>query len=589
MRILGIYDDHNCGCAIIEEGRILAAVEEERLSRIKFHNGTTSDGPPKRSLQKVLELTGSGRDQIDRIALAIQPPGELLRDVLYDLFFHQRQPLWILHTLFSKSIRWDRYFLFYAYWYNWSRIVRVKRLLRTFDLDGIPVDYINHHLAHAASAYYTSGRQRALVVTLDGQGDGLSGSVYFGNEGILSPVHRVSSYQSIGLFYNFITWMLGFKPNRHEGKITGLAAYGDPDAARDVFRKLFHMEGPEFQYDLAKRIPLHAFPHRTNYPKLLSAAGGALERYSPEEIAAGVQELTEQSVRSFVGHYVRQLQKDAGGSIPVCMAGGVFANVKVNQRIAELEGVESVYIFPAMGDGGLSAGAALWSNYHHSPGEGGLMAGRRLPDVYLGPAYSESEVENSLKRSNLRFEFIRDIEDRIGELLAEGKVVARFNGRMEYGPRALGNRSILYSPEDASVNDWLNKRLKRTEFMPFAPSSLAECAGELYKCVDHNTFPAEFMTITFDCTPQMAKTCPATVHVDATARPQLVYEHNNSSYYQIIKAFQKRTGLGTIVNTSFNMHEEPIVCTPDDAIRAFKLGHLDYLAIHQFLVSSDVQ
>ena len=586
MRILGIYDDHNCGCAIVEDGRILAALEEERLSRIKFHNGTTADGPPWRSLEKVLEMTKSGRANIDRIALAIAPPGELLRYVLRDLFKAQREERWIYYSFLSKSIRWDRYFLFYPYWYNWNRLRHVKKLLRRYDLEGIPVELVDHHMAHAASAYYTAGKDRMLVITLDGQGDGLSGSVFHGRDGRLIKKAEVPSYHSIGLFYNFITWMLGFKPNRHEGKITGLAAYGDPERTKDVFSRFFRMDGPEFQYDLIRKVFQHAFPHRSNYPKILLATNGLLDAYSPEDIAAGVQVLSETCVQQFVSHHVKKAISDENDALDLCMAGGVFANVKINQRVAELPHVRSVYIFPAMGDGGLCSGAALWAYYKHMPYEAKNLPQRRLPDVYLGPEYSHKEMEESLKRASVPFEYVKNIEDRIGELLARGHVVARFNGRMEYGPRALGNRSILYQPTDPSVNDWLNKKLKRTEFMPFAPVTLEEDAKNLYKNIQLNRFPAEFMTITFECTQRMRKECPATVHVDDTARPQLASMEINESYTRILQAYQKRTGLSTIINTSFNMHEEPIVCSPDDAIRAFNLGHLEYLAIGPFLASS---
>jgi carbamoyltransferase len=237
-----------------------------------------------------------------------------------------------------------------------------------------------------------------------------------------------------------------------------------------------------------------------------------------------------------------------------------------------------------MMDAGLSVGAALWTYYRKNPEARKSLSQRRLHDVYLGPDYTEKEIEKSIRESGLRFEFVPNIEERIGSLLADGRVVARFNGRMEFGPRALGNRSILYQPTDPTVNDWLNKNLKRTEFMPFAPSTVQEECEKLYVNIRPNRFPAEYMTITFDCTPLMAKSCPATVHVDGTARPQIVYRDINPSYHRIIRAYQKRTGLSTIINTSYNMHEEPIVCTPDDAIRAFKLGHLDYLAMHRFLV-----
>lgn len=583
MRILGIFDDHNCSSAVVEDGRIIAAIEEERLSRIKFHNGNTSDGPPWRSLEKVLDISGSKADDIDRIAIAIEPPGDLMRYVLHDLFSRQKEPRWILHSMFSKSIRWDRYFLFYPYFYNRTRIARLKKLLKKYGLGNKPVDLVNHHTAHAASAYYTGGKPDALVVTLDGQGDGLAGTIFRGAGGTLENIARVPSFHSIGLFYNLITWMLGFKPMRHEGKITGLAAYGDPAKVSRAYEQFFRMEGHEFRYELAKKVLHHAYPHRSNYPKFVKAMNGLLENATREDIAAGVQDVTEQCITEFVGHFVNEELKDKK-SVDVRMAGGTFANVKVNQRVAELDGVSSVYVFPSMGDGGLSAGAALWSYYKQRPQEGSEIGNRRLKDAYLGPEFTKSDIEESLKKSKNPYKFYENIEEKIGELLAQGRVVARFNGRMEYGPRALGNRSILYQSTDPTVNDWLNHKLKRTEFMPFAPVTLYEEAASMYKNMGNNYFPAEYMTITFDCTEKMGEMCPATVHVDKTARPQLVTEEINESYYRIVKAYAKRTGIPTIINTSFNMHEEPIVCTPDDAVRAFNMGHLEYLAIGDFLV-----
>ncbi len=587
MRVLGIFDDHNCGCAIVEDGMIKAAIEEERLSRIKFHNGTTDDGLPCRSLKMVLEMTKSDPSNIDMVSVAVASPWLLLKTVLRDLLKVQRVDRWTYHSLFSKSIRWDRYFLLYPYYYNQMRIRKVKGMLRQFGLSDIPLELVDHHAAHAASAYYTFGKSDAMVVTMDGQGDGLCGSVYRGEGGVLSKMTEVSSFHSIGLFYNFITWMLGFKPNRHEGKITGLAAYGDPKVIHETYQNLFHMDGPEFRYDLAKKVFHHAYPHRSNYPKFLDATNGVFDAFSREDISAGVQELTESCMTQFISHHLESYLGSARQSTDVCLAGGVFANVKVNQRVAELPGVDSVYIFPAMGDGGLCAGSALWTYYAHCPEERSAIVSRKIRDVYLGPSYSDDAIEACLKASGLVYTFVQNIEDRIGELLAQGHVVARFSGRMEFGPRALGNRSILYQPTDPTVNDWLNKKLKRTEFMPFAPSTLGDHPEKMYRQVTPNLFPARFMTITFNCTDELSRNCPATVHVDNTARPQLVDREINDSYYHIIKSYQKRTGLSTIINTSFNMHEEPIVCSPDDAIRAFKLGHLDYLAIGSFLVASE--
>jgi carbamoyltransferase len=205
-------------------------------------------------------------------------------------------------------------------------------------------------------------------------------------------------------------------------------------------------------------------------------------------------------------------------------------------------------------------------------------------DVYFGPDYGDSEIEAALQAASVPYRRVPDIEVEMARLIADDKVVARFNGRMEYGPRALGNRSILYQAKDPVVNQWLNARLKRTEFMPFAPATLYEDRHLCYKNIEGAEFAARFMTITFDCTPWMRENCPAAVHVDGTARPQLVSSDTNPSFHRLLSEYKKLTGIPSVINTSFNMHEEPIVCSPDDAIRAFLQGNLDYLAIGDFLV-----
>jgi carbamoyltransferase len=229
-----------------------------------------------------------------------------------------------------------------------------------------------------------------------------------------------------------------------------------------------------------------------------------------------------------------------------------------------------------MGDGGCGSGVAMlasWKTGHAEP----------IHDVYLGPEYSEAEILQELRAANLECEKPENLAAVVARKIHEGKVVARFGGRMEYGPRALGNRSILYHAKDPSVNQWLNKRLGRTEFMPFAPVTLWEERDRCFVNVEGAEHAAEFMTVTFDCTPFMRKTAPAAVHVDGTARPQLIRHEKNPEYYQIVKEYAALSGIPTIINTSFNMHEEPIVCSPADAVRAFLLGHLDYLAIGPFL------
>jgi carbamoyltransferase len=266
----------------------------------------------------------------------------------------------------------------------------------------------------------------------------------------------------------------------------------------------------------------------------------------------------------------------------VVLAGGVAANVKLNQRVHEMDGVVGTFIHPAMGDDGTSVGGAL---YWQSKQEGGL-APRPLEHVYLGNGLAERDLGAAVARSGLPFEQVPDVERRVAALLADGKVVARVTGASEYGPRALGHRSILCSAADPSVNDWLNARLQRSEFMPFAPITLYEERDACYRRVAGAEHAARFMTITFDCTAEMRRASPAAVHVDGTARPQLVEREVSPGLHRLLTEYRRLTGSSSLINTSFNMHEEPIVASADDAIRTFLRGGLDYLALGDFLVSN---
>jgi carbamoyltransferase len=237
-----------------------------------------------------------------------------------------------------------------------------------------------------------------------------------------------------------------------------------------------------------------------------------------------------------------------------------------------------------MGDEGLGLGAALYAGAEH-----GTSRPFRFSNLYFGPDYTDREIEDALDRGGLRFTRLSDAElaARVASGLAAGKVVALFRGRMEFGPRALGHRSVLYQTTDATVNDWLNKRFQRTEFMPFAPVTLDEHAERCYESVGSRRYTARFMTVTCDCTPWMKQVSPAVVHLDGTARPQLITRDAEPFYYDILKRYHEQTGIPSLINTSFNMHEEPIVCTPEDAVRAFRLGHLDYLVLGSFLACAN--
>jgi carbamoyltransferase len=572
VKILGIADGLTSGAALIQNGKIVYAVNEERLIRAKMATGF-----PRESICKVLADTHTMPREIDAIAIAMVNDFFRKKAVPFDGWFVRDQaPL--KEALLSASSHITRVagakpLLQNSYYALKFQIGKARRkgiqemLRRDWDFT-CPIKFIDHHFAHACSAYFTAGLDEATVITMDGAGDNSSSHVYHVKDGKFRKLCNVDSFNSLGNYYGYITHVCGFKAHRHEGKITGLAAYGSP-----------------IYVDLLKRFIGYEDGSTVNkgqvfYWSAVKAIERALPRsFNREDLAASMQQVLEEIGCSYVQHWMK---------ITACphlaLAGGVFANVKLNQRIHQMEDVQSVFIHPGMGDEGLAVGAAFALSSALVKDFGQKVISCKLDDVYFGPSFSDREIEGAITGRGLQAEYVDDIERKIAKLLAQGYVVARFDGQMEYGPRALGNRSILYQATDPSVNDWLNKRLRRTEFMPFAPVTLIEFADQCYDNLDGARYAAQFMTITVDCTQWMKKHCPAVVHVDGTARPQIIDKHSNSSYYKILKEYHALTGLPCLINTSFNMHEEPIVCSPSDALRAFTDGELDYLALGKYLL-----
>jgi len=571
MRVLGISDHFISGAAVIEDGRVVAAVNEERLARKKMAMGF-----PRKSIAAVMQIAGVGPEELDKVAIASQW-GHFLDEyvdfdqgvfgvdegVVRNLFFSVGSHLSGLRT--KVPVLENLYYSLRKPAFA-RRRSRIREVLREEFGITCPVDFVSHHLSHAVAAYFGSGFDDSLVVTLDGAGDGHSSHVYDFSGGRWRLLHTVPSFDSLGDYYGYVTQLCGFKAGKHEGKITGLAAYGEAKYRDVVDRFIRYEEGSMTNVG-------NTFRHAA-LKKLKASLPSDWEK---KHIAATIQDVAEDITRNYVAFW-----KERTGRSKVALAGGVFANVKINQRVHEIPGVDGVFVYPAMSDEGIAAGAALtlWANAHPAEAKRGMKC---FDHVYLGPEFSEDQMAKALAAAGVEYTRPADGEAEVARLVAEGYVVARFADRMEYGPRALGNRSILYRPDEPEVNDWLNRRLQRTEFMPFAPAALTEDADRYFIGVDGAYDTARFMTITFDCTDVMKETCPGVVHVDGTARPQLVSESDNPNYYRIVKEFKRLTGLSCLVNTSFNIHEEPIVCTPQDAVRAFQKGHLDALAIGPFL------
>lgn len=601
MIVLGLTLGHDSGAAVCVPGGILAAVNEERFSRVKLETRF-----PDCSIKAALTVAGVKPEEIAAVAwsatVELHPRAfdEMLVGTGLEKYVEK-----------SKGKVADR---LYAYQYWHSPEFRRERLRETSKkMEKIlsseygitaPLYRIDHHLAHASAAFFTSGVEKALVVTADGQGDGISGSVSLGIAGRpITFLKRLPEVASIGFVYMFVTEALGFKGLLHEGKITGLAAYGNPENYAGFFRSLVRVDAehaPYWNQDLLA-------PYLSGGSTALRGINGLVRRVfgwngvnaedagwrqamghylrgrcdpgQREDWSAAVQHWTEEVTTDWIKAYVQRYGAETEGR--VVLGGGLFANVKLNQRVGEIDGVRELYIHPHMGDGGNAVGAAL-----------GLLAKKvgllpfSLRHAYLGPSWSDREIQTALDDHRLRYRYVPEIEREVAELIAKGRVVARFQGPMEYGPRALGNRSILYQATDPAVNQWLNQQLKRSEFMPFAPAVLAERAKDCFLGLAGREYTAHFMNMTFNCSEYFRRTCPASVHVDDTARPQIVDGESNKSFYRIVKEYESLTGIPAVINTSFNMHEEPIVCSPQDAIRAFELGRLGALAMGNYIIES---
>ncbi|MCB9904549.1 MAG: carbamoyltransferase [Planctomycetes bacterium] len=602
MKVLGISPlDKDATASIVEDGRILFAAGEERYSRQKQHAGF-----PKHAIADALERTGTDPKEIEQVAypfLKWEQEAKLITDALEEeeLFLehhdaadlkrlladadgrvpartqpvhglkspnqkmekplHKRLAYSVLgagflsrRTALKQSAEWrEQAIRDHRHWGE-----ELMRELKALGLEN-KLRHSEHHASHAGNAYLASGLDHALIITLDGYGSGLAGSVSIGQGGKFKRQHGLRFPYSLGTFYESVTGALGFTPDRHAGKIVGLAAYGDTKVLEDVVLSRFEQRGGEFRIVEV----LNSFFARhlaTRYPMI--------------DVAAAWQHVLEIVAQRTVKHWI-----EATGIKNVVLSGGVTANVKMNQRIHEVEGVENIFVYPNMGDGGCASGAALKATW---PGE----LGQPMETAYLGPEFTEAEIETALREAGLAYTRPGSLAAEVAQRIHSGKVVARFDGRMEYGPRALGNRSILYHAREPEVNQWLNQRLGRTEFMPFAPVTLWEKRHECYRGLAGAEHTAQFMTITFDCTEWMIEKCPAAVHVDGTARPQLIQREKNPGYYDILVEYEKLSGIPCLINTSFNMHEEPIVCTPQDAIRAFLDGRLDGLAIGPFYVEA---
>ncbi|HEU4367076.1 MAG TPA: carbamoyltransferase C-terminal domain-containing protein [Methylomirabilota bacterium] len=579
MWTLGISPSHDASAALLHDGSVIAAIAEERLTRIKGDGGKL----PRQAIEQVFRVAGIDRTQVDCVAIV---PDRFPEDCIrhpHPVRELDRQLRRLRDRVRGRPVRdvavghVQRALQRAGRDPNPEPYLRARRFLRR---EGFRSDTLlrcfDHHASHAMAAACCSGFEDAAVVTVDGVGHlGIHHTSAGFRDGALTRI-AVSDVPgtSAGWFYEGITGLLGFQPLRHEGKVLGLAAWGDPKPLQEAFRRALccARSGRTLTSDFAGRPRADA--------ERMAYLGEVIRGHCRENVAAAAQRTLEEAVIPLVQNAIADI-----GARHVALNGGVFANVRLNQQIAALPGVERLFVFPGMSDTGNSIGAALLALADLDP-QAFTRARRALDTVCWGPEYDDADIRQALDSAGLRYRRLaaEHLAETAARAVHDGLVVGWFQGRMEFGPRALGNRSIVASAVDAGIHKRLNERLNRTEFMPFAPSVLVECARTIFQDVEPVEHTAEFMTTTLEVFPQWRPRIPAVVHVDGTARPQIVLRDKHPLYHRLIECYRDLSGIPLVLNTSFNAHEEPIVCRPAEAIRTLVENRIDRLAIGPFWV-----
>jgi carbamoyltransferase len=538
MYILGInggvrpgYQD--IAACLIKDGQIICAVEEERLNRIKFSPGQL----PELAINECLKIAGISICDVDFIA--------------------------------SHGITWGEEYA-----------VKLRDYLKYTFGYAPPIEFVHHHDAHAASAFYGSGFDKAMVITLDASGDGVSTQFMIGEGDSLQLVRRIERPNSLGIFYSLITQFCGFRRDSDEYKLMGLAAYGDKNAY-DLSDILSFGNG-EYRLNENYLKPIlkgQSQPLRQEMgfsDKLINLLGNKRLKHEPieqkhKDIAASAQKLLEDVIVEIVTNF----NKTTGLS-KICLAGGVSLNCLANQKIMNLPFIDDIYIQPAASDAGVALGAAMQVS-----AQKGIIP-KPINSALLGPEFTNEEIEKALNNINVKYKRVENIEKYAAALIYKNKVVAWFQDKLEFGPRALGARSILANPAMPDVKNILNKKIKfRESYRPFCPSVTLDDFKKYFKG-DAKCSP--FMNITFDVRDDVKKTITGVVHIDGTARIQTVDKSIQPLYYKLLKEFENLSGFPVIVNTSFNTNNEPIVANPYDAVSSFYRSGIDVLIIGNFII-----
>lgn len=565
---------HDCAAALVRDGQVVAAAEEERFTRVKHGKRPvpfTTWQLPYYAIDYCLAEAGIHLRDVDHIVYAYDP--KLLMDE------NDTEPFIVLPLEPSQAgigaqgdSPWDPLFLSYLVNAPRQLLDGVPHHLRSPRLDGLTLEHImdrwvnlDHHLSHEASAFLAAPFDEAAVLTMDGRGERTTTSYGHYSKGEYQRIKQIDLPHSLGLLYEDVTRYLGFLHSSDEYKVMALASFGQP-TYRKQFREILSLD-ERGGYAL----------HPTNLVERFGPArrrGDAFnERH--KNIASSLQYVLEETAL-----HMTQWLHEQTGSPQLCMAGGVALNCVMNARIARDGAFERVWVQPAAGDAGTALGAALYVDHRRRGGARDWV----MDHAYLGPAFTDEEIERFLYQSRLSFRKLDDVAEEAADLLAQDKILGWFQGRMEFGPRALGARSILASPLDSTMQARLNGLKDREDFRPVAPVVMEDRAAQWFDSRGTGAICAPFMLFVYDVLPERAKQIPAVRHIDGTARVQTVRRDQNERYYDLLAAFEKRTGVPVLVNTSFNTRGEPVVCTPRDALESFWTSLLDALVIGSYLV-----
>lgn len=547
---------HDSSACIVKDGRLLAAAEEERFTHIKHGKRPIPFSTyelPFHAISYCLETAGITLREVDQVAYSFDPALAIPQEDAIDAVYAGWDELFIKHILQAPDQLVDGY------------PHHLQDRFYGADKKNFKWHYVPHHLAHAASAFLPSPFDEAAILTIDGRGEKTTTSYYTGTGAEMQCMGHVDMPHSLGLLYEKITTHLGFLHSSDEYKVMALASYGDPVLV-PAFRALVHVhEDGGYTID--------AF----DTEKLLGPARKRNEPFTAHHfnIAFALQRVLEETVLQLVHWLYKKTRVDN-----LCMAGGVALNCVVNAAIRDKGPFKNIWVQPAAGDAGTALGAALYIDLKERN-----SSERRfyMDHVYWGPAFSDEAVEKFLKWTKVPYRRLNNIAQETAQLLAQNKVIGWCQGPMEFGPRALGSRSILASPIDPGMQAKLNEIKDREDFRPVAPVVLEEDAGEWFR----NASFSPFMLFVYDVLPEKADKVPAVRHVDGTARIQTINRSQHALYYDLLREFKKLTGVPVLVNTSFNTRGEPIVCTPRDAIECFWTSPFDALVINSFLLEKN--